>query len=92
MNDTQRKARLVTAIVVALMVIPPPYEVKNHSQMTIMSGYEFLFDLPAYVAVNDPLGILGQIPASVDIKTLLVQIFGVAIVGGLLFLANSRKA
>lgn len=75
MNKTQRKVLLIAAVVVALMVIFPPYVVKNYKQMTISAGYGFLFDLPAYIMQSG-----GQIPASVDIKTLLVQIIGVLIV------------
>lgn len=87
MNDSQKRVVHVTAIAVALMVLFPPYEVKNYMGVKIMAGYGFLFDLPAY---SSPFG--GMIPSSVDIKTLLVQILGVVTVGGLLFFTRKNPS
>lgn len=75
MNETQRKILISTAVVVALMVIFPPYIVEFKGTVTT-AGYGFLFDLPSRAVVNA--------------KTLLVQIFGAAVVGGLAFLAAKR--
>jgi hypothetical protein len=50
-----------------------------------MAWYGFLFDLPSYTMQSGSL-----IPASVNVKTLLVQIFGAVVVGGLAFLAAKR--
>ncbi len=85
MNETQRKILLATAGVVALMVIFPPYITENYKGVPIMAGYGFLFDLPSYVSQSG-----SSIPASVNVKTLLVQIFGAVVVGGLAFLATKR--
>ncbi len=85
MNATQRKILLVTAGVVAMMVIFPPYIVVSSQGTTKMAGYGFLFDLPSYLTQS-----MFWIPSSVDVKTLLVQIFGAAVVGGLAFFAAKR--
>ena len=85
MNGTQRKVLLVTAIVIALMVLFPPYEVKNYRQVTIMSGYGFLFALPEYQSLT------ASIPAYVNVQTLIVQILGAIVVGGLVYFACGKK-
>lgn len=85
MNETQRKILIATAAVVALMVISPPYIVENYRGVTIMAGYGFLFDLPSRTFEAG-----SSIPAVVNVKTLLVQIFGAVVVGGLAFLAAKR--
>ena len=79
------KDSLATAVVVALMVIFPPYIVENYRGVTIMAGYGFLFDLPSYAKESGY-----SIPSSVNVKTLLVQIFGATVVGGLAFFATKR--
>ena len=85
MNETQRKTLIATAVVVALMVIFPPYIVENYRGVTIMAGYGFFFDLPSYAIESSY-----SIPPSVNVKTLLVQIFGATVVGGLAFFATKR--
>ena len=85
MNEMQRKILLATAGVVAVMVIFPPYLVENYRGVTTMAGYGFLFDLPSYTMQSG-----SSIPSSVNVKTLLVQIFGAVVVGGLVFLAAKR--
>jgi len=91
MNGTQRKVLLAAAATVALMIIFPPYEVKVSNGLTLMAGYGFLFDLPEYVyqLFN---GEIKSVPASVNVKTLLVQIFGAVVVGGLAFLACNKSS
>lgn len=85
MNDTQRKILLATATVVALMIIFPPYIVEDYGGVTVMAGYGFLFDLPSYTTRFG-----SSIPSSVNVKTLLVQIFGAVVVGALAFLSTKR--
>lgn len=85
MNDTQRKILLATAAVVALMVIFPPYIVENYRGASVMAGYGFLFDLPSRTFESG-----SSIPAVVNVKTLLVQIFGAVVVGALAFLSAKR--
>lgn len=85
MNETQRKILIATAVVVALMVIFPPYIVENFRGALIMAGYGFLFDLPSHTFQSG-----SSIPSVVNVKTLLVQIFGAVVVGGLAFLAAKR--
>jgi hypothetical protein len=86
MSETQKKILLATAAVVALMVIFPPYHVKNYTNVTIMAGYGFLFNLPAYAMESGR-----EIPADVNVITLLAQIFGAVVVGGLGFIATKRQ-
>jgi hypothetical protein len=126
MNKTQRKVLLVTAAVLALMIVFPPYIVKDNKQVTLKTGYGLLFNLPPYLAAprsttnlksyeKSPLltdqerremdaivGLNNQsdtaemvtygivIPASVDAKTLLLQLLGAIIVCGFVFLANRK--
>ncbi len=85
MNETQRKILLSTAAIVALMVMFPPYIVENYKGVAIMAGYGFLFDLPSKALESG-----SSIPAVVNAKTLLVQIFGTVVVGGLAFFAAKR--
>ena len=83
MNETQRKILIATAIAVALMVIFPPYIVENFRGILLMAGYGFLFDLPSHALQSG-----SSIPSVVNVKTLLVQIFGTVVVGGLAFFAS----
>lgn len=85
MNESQRKILIATAVVVAMMVIFPPYIVENFRGMLLMAGYGFLFDLPSYLVQSG-----SSIPSVVNVKTLLVQIFGTVVVGALAFLAAKR--
>jgi hypothetical protein len=85
MNETQRKVLLTTAGVVALMIVFPPYIAENYRGVPVMAGYGFLFDLPSYVMQSG-----SSIPSSVNVKTLLMQIFGAVVVGGLAFFAAKR--
>lgn len=84
-NETQRKILLAFAAVIVLMVAFPPYEVVNAHGFKTQAGYGFLFDLPKYGALDR-----GYVHARVDIQTLLVQIIGVVVVGGLAFLAYKK--
>lgn len=81
MNCIQRVILSTTAGVITLMTIFPPYETTLAGQR-LSAGYAFLFNLPSSVA-----GYEGPLPANVDTKTLLMQIFAAVIVGFLLFLA-----
>ncbi len=85
MNETQRRVLLAAAIVVALMVLFPPYIVENYRGVPLMAGYAPLFDLPSYAVSSG-----GSIPAKVNAMTLLLQIIGAVVVGGLAFLGTKR--
>jgi len=82
MNKTQRKILLISAAIIALMVIFPPYQVKNYKEVTIMSGYAIIFSLPEYPTTS------GSIPANVNAVTLFAEIFGALIVCGLAYVAT----
>ena len=81
MNKPQRKTLLATAAVIALMVMFPPYHVMSYNRVRIMSGYGFLFSLPEYATSS------GAIAANVNTATLLAQVMGALIVGGLIYVA-----
>jgi hypothetical protein len=85
MNRIQRIILGTTASVIALMTLFPPYEVILSGQR-LSAGYTFLFNLPSSVS-----GYEGTLPANVDAKTLLVQIFATTIVGFLLLLATKTS-
>lgn len=85
MNRIQRIILCTTASVVALMMLFPPYEVILSGQR-LSAGYAFLFNLPSSVS-----GYEGPLPANVDAKTLLVQIFAVIVVGVLLLQATKTS-
>lgn len=86
MNQKQKTVLLCTAVVVGLMVLFPPYVVMKYKQVVIKSGYGFLFDLPPYVSATST----AVIPATVNVATLLIQIFAVLVVGGLVYLALKK--
>jgi hypothetical protein len=82
MNQKQRKVLFIMAAFIILMFWFPPYVMRGiFSGNQIESGYGFIFALPshtlAYSTVNVPL--------------LLAQIFGVLLVGGIIWLALKDK-
>ncbi len=88
MNQKQKVVLLCTAALVVLMILYPPYVVMNSRQVVIKAGYGFLFDLPSY----KPREVIGRssIPATVNVPTLGIQMFGVLIVGGLVFIVLKK--
>jgi len=81
MNTRQRISLAVAASIVLLMVLFPPYVVKNYKGMVIKAGHGFLFALPPYSESNC------SIPATVNASQLAAQIGGVVIAGILVFAA-----
>ena len=88
MNQKQKVVLICTAAAVVLMILFPPYVVMSSSQRVLKAGYGFLLDLPSYTLRN----VVGRpsIPATVNVPTLGVQMFGVLIVGGLIFIALKK--
>lgn len=90
MNRKQKTVLLCTAAIIAIMVLFPPYVVKNYRGVVIRSGYGFLFDLPPYIQetsyVENP-----AIPATLNIPTLLIEVMGALIVGGLIHFAFRKE-
>ncbi|MFS1522734.1 hypothetical protein ACL7TT_01265 [Microbulbifer sp. 2304DJ12-6] len=82
MNYKQRLTLICTAIAVFIMVIFPPYVIIGPRHTILKAGYGFLLDLPLYEY---------RIPATVDAKTLLMQILAVLIICGLAFTALKKK-
>lgn len=85
MNETQRRVLLAAAILVALIVLFPPYIVEGQNGRTLMAGYALLFNLPTYTMSSG-----GSVHAKLNAMTLLLQIVGVVVVTVLVFLATKR--
>jgi hypothetical protein len=83
MNQKQRNILLVTAATIALMIAFPPYAVTLQNSIVAKAGYGFIFDLPDHIASGHVF------PSKVNIATLLAQVFGVLLVGGMVFWANA---
>jgi hypothetical protein len=90
MNTKQRIILAVSAAVILLMVLFPPYVVMNYKRMVIEAGYGFLFSLPPHR--YEFLGEQHSIPAIVNTSQLVVQIVGVLIAGLLMFFAHKDES
>lgn len=82
MNKNQKNVLLVTAGIIVAMVIYPPYVILNASDVVLVAGYGFIFDLPVR---NLSSG--GTIASTINIGTLIAQIISALTVGGLVFFA-----
>lgn len=74
---------VVAAVLVATMVLFPPYIVKRDGNV-IDTGYGVIFDLPNFMDMD-------FYPAQVNVATLGAQIVGVLVVARLLFLVKRRN-
>lgn len=73
-NKLQKKIIAIAALIIALMLIFPPYRIYGFgasSQAVLETGYSLIFELP--------------MRASIDGVTLIVQWLGVCLVGGLIY-------
>lgn len=75
MNKNQRKVLIAIIIIVAAMMLFPPFYIRGVNGVVINLGYSFLFKPPI---ISNSLG-------SVDTGMLLTQWIGVLIVGGVAF-------
>ena len=71
MNEKQKNALIAVAVIIASMLLYPPFHRISSSGRSVGLGYHWLFEV-------------GR-EATVDIATLLVQWVGVLIVGGIVF-------
>jgi hypothetical protein len=81
MNKIQQKVLIFSATIIALIIIFPPYQIKNFANVSIQTGYAFIFSLPEYHSSS------ASISANINAITLLVEIFSVLVICGLLYLA-----
>ena len=81
MNRKQRIVLFIMSAFIILMFLFPPY-VRKAGDKLVESGYGFIFTLFS----GD-----WQIPPTVNISLLLVQIFGVLVVGGNIWFALKHK-
>jgi len=91
MNKKQKIILLSAAVAIAIMILYPPYVVKNIGHMIIKTGYGFIFDLPPYVAISSVTNDVVVIPAMVNVSTLFIQISGVLVVAGLLYFSQKKS-
>ncbi len=82
MNGKQRFVLILGAILVAAMVVYPPYQYVIDNRV-YGTGYGPIFDLPK---------LEGKLPARVNATTLGAQLFGVLAICGLLCLAFKDRA
>jgi len=75
MNDNQKKVIAVTAGLVVLMLLFPPFHHYYQNGVEVNMGYAFLLNPPSR----------GYISGSVNILQLLIQWVGVGVVGGLIY-------
>lgn len=66
MNTKQLQIVKIATTIICLMFLFPPYKISNNHAAIIENGYSFIFDLPNR--------------AVIDIPSLLIQWFGVALI------------
>ncbi len=82
MNQKQRKVLFVMAALIILIFLFPPYVMRAIlSGNQVESGYGFIFALPSRALVY----------STVNVSLLLAQIFGVLLVGGIIWFALKDK-
>ena len=84
MNQKQKTVLLCAASILGIMLLFPPYTVKN-SAVLLKSGYGFLFALPTHLQNTTELA------ATVNVPTFLIQIFVVLAAGGMVYLALKEE-
>ncbi len=80
MNDYQRYVCIAVAVIIALMLLFPPWFIVRGS-ITQGLGHSFLFDPPR----------AGSRYGYVNVATLMLQWVGVLIIGGILFFIVKDK-
>lgn len=80
MNAKQRKVLFIMSALIILMFLFPPYVIRvgESGNEAFRSGYGCIIDLPQHGYNRAP---------TVNVSLLLAQIFGVFVVGGLLWFA-----
>lgn len=78
LNDKQRITLGIAAAVAVGMILFPPFHFVGANGVSFSRGYHFIF--------SPPLG-----SASINITTLSVQLLGIAIVGGALWLLSRDR-
>ena len=86
MNKTQRKILFITAIIISLIIIFPPYQVKLSNGIIKMSGYAPIFDLPSYHNYTGYSTV--NISADINAVMLFAEIFGSLVICGLAYVAT----
>jgi len=91
MNKTQRKILVVTSIIIALLVVFPPYQVKAYNGRVMMSGYSPIYDLPSYPYSTAFSASTTYMPSDINVPTLLLEIFSALVVCGLAYFAANTN-
>lgn len=93
MIQRQKIALVSTIAVIGLMILFPPYVVKGIKDMGIKAGHSFILDLPTYsrdtikydASVGDIVQYTMNIPATVNVSLLAIQVFATLIIGGIFY-------
>jgi len=75
-NNNQKNILLLVAGIIVLMFVFPPYKIELTGNRKINQGYAFIVDGPT------------NINATINIGQLLMQWFGVIVVGGIVFISQ----
>ena len=85
MNENQRKVLIITAALLIVMLLFPPFEQRVGQYLSINMGYSFLLEPPTYDDFQNNL------KANVNLRQLGLQFLIVTVAGGLLFLSFKSK-
>tara|TARA_Y100000310_G_scaffold2367_1_gene3046 strand:- start:164 stop:418 length:255 start_codon:yes stop_codon:yes gene_type:complete len=84
MNENQRKVLIITAALLIVMLLFPPFE-RPFIPFSVNMGYSFLLEPPTYDDFQNNL------KANVNLRQLGLQFLIVTVAGGLLFLSFKSK-
>ena len=82
MNKRQTRVLIVVVIIILIMILFPPFHVVYAPGIVINEGYHFLYNPPSF---------RDKIVATVDMKSLFVQLFAVIILASMhLFIVRNK--
>jgi hypothetical protein len=86
MNDKQKVSLVIVIVVVAVMLLFPPFNFTSMNGIIFNLGYGFIFDPPT---LENPSG--SPLTGAVDIGVLITQWIGVLVIGGITFFMLKNK-
>jgi hypothetical protein len=82
MNEGQKKVVMISAVIIVLMLIFPPFHYINQIGVEINMGFSFLFNPPSRSS---------YVTGSINMAQLFLQWVGVGFVGGLIYFLQKDK-
>ena len=76
MNERQNRILKITSVIIAIMLVFPPFDVRDNTYWRVTTEYSLILDAPKY----------GQL----GLGTLFIQWVGVLIVSGIAFFLASE--